>query len=964
MGITPVTSSSSRPPGKVVLPARGRVHTLARSSSGASRHTATTQAPPTSVPTTGAGLEDGRVASGAPASPPSGFSDGGTLGGCDRAHVLAAAPGSAAALPAAAAVSKQHALATAAAAAGRHAAAAASVAAERHQLASKAAATERLARTEADDVGARKPGHGMEEAASLLPSQRPGGVRQGRAVPPSTKPSTLVAASTHDASVTGGGGPTPSTPPPKCDPTTGAACAAPNFLVRIIKHRSHLRLQRTRARETHRTSARSLAKMPPPRRDFPAFPFAPYQIQSEFMSFLYAALSSGPRALALFESPTGTGKTLSIICSALQWLLDHHDAAAGGHPDRADGSTAAASGGEDEEPDWMRDFTPLLPKKESTKKTKPHPARRQESRKTAGAEKSEDDGEDEFLLDEYESDDEEGTRRQAGKRAYCGGGSSSESDDDGDEEEEEEVTPKVEGDNRKGSRAKTSCGCPMLAKRSLQKLFRSEVSDHGALDIEDLAQIGKKIGTCPYYGARDMVRSADLVVLPYQSLLLKSARESLGLNLKNSVVIIDEAHNLADSLTSMCNSKITSSQVSGYANKLFITQDGMNNLNHLQQHDEGSSIARFQALANFLRSLLNCNDDGRIIVARQKPGGQPEDAYIKFVMLCAEKTFTEVTDDAHAVIMAGGTLQPIEETRLRLFPSLLLSDIKFFSCNHIVPPESILPIAVTRGPSGMTFDFSYGSRSSPTMIEELGRFLCNIVSIVPEGIVMFFASYEYIKQVYDAWTASGTISKISKKKYVFREPRNSVDVEVILNKYKGAIQSCSKNSGDTVNGALLLAVVGGKISEGINFSDGMGRCVLMVGLPYPSPDDMELMETIKHIGNYTSRDDKSFISNDECKLEPGFGILRKCNRSGQEYYENLCMKAVNQSIGRAIRHVNDYAAMLLVDSRYSHTSSSRSFSCPAEKLPQWIKTRLTCGQNYGDVHRLLLQFFKFNKQIR
>ena len=83
-------------------------------------------------------------------------------------------------------------------------------------------------------------------------------------------------------------------------------------------------------------------------------------------------------------------------------------------------------------------------------------------------------------------------------------------------------------------------------------------------------------------------------------------------------------------------------QVSGYANKLLITQDDVNDLNHMLQHDEGSSIARFQALANFLRSLLNCNDDGRIIVARQKPGGQPEDAYIKFVMLSAEKTFSEV----------------------------------------------------------------------------------------------------------------------------------------------------------------------------------------------------------------------------------------------------------------------------------------------------------------------------------
>ena len=48
---------------------------------------------------------------------------------------------------------------------------------------------------------------------------------------------------------------------------------------------------------------------PPPRKEFPAFPFAPYPIQSEFMSFLYAALSSGPGALALLESPTGQSPT-------------------------------------------------------------------------------------------------------------------------------------------------------------------------------------------------------------------------------------------------------------------------------------------------------------------------------------------------------------------------------------------------------------------------------------------------------------------------------------------------------------------------------------------------------------------------------------------------------------------------------------------------------------------------------
>ncbi|KAI8001730.1 ATP-dependent DNA helicase CHL1 [Camellia lanceoleosa] len=104
---------------------------------------------------------------------------------------------------------------------------------------------------------------------------------------------------------------------------------------------------------------------------------------------------------------------------------------------------------------------------------------------------------------------------------------------------------------------KASSRCPMLRKYKLQKQFRSEIYQEGALDIEDLVLLGSRIGTCPYYGSRSEVPAADLVVIPYQSLITKSSRESLGLNLKNNIVIIDEAHNLAGSLVSMYDSKIT-----------------------------------------------------------------------------------------------------------------------------------------------------------------------------------------------------------------------------------------------------------------------------------------------------------------------------------------------------------------------------------------------------------------------
>lgn len=39
--------------------------------------------------------------------------------------------------------------------------------------------------------------------------------------------------------------------------------------------------------------------------------------------------------------------------------------------------------------------------------------------------------------------------------------------------------------------------------------------------------------------------------------------------------------------------------------------------------------------------------------------------------------------------------------------------------------------------------------------------------------------------------------------------------------------------------------------------------------------------------------------------------------ASRQYYEDLCMKAVNQCVGRVVRHARDYAAVLLVDVRYA-----------------------------------------------
>lgn len=179
---------------------------------------------------------------------------------------------------------------------------------------------------------------------------------------------------------------------------------------------------------------------------------------------------------------------------------------------------------------------------------------------------------------------------------------------------------------------------------------------------------------------------------------------------------------------------------------------------------------------------------------------------------------------------------------------------------------------------------------------------------------------------------SGVLERILTKKKVFKEPRAGGQLtEKMLLDYSRA---CKRKNDDITaslpsSGAFLLSVIGGKLSEGLNFSDDLGRCVCVVGLPYPNRTSPELMEKMKY--------------------------LDSVGASSADYYENLCMKVVNQSIGRAIRHINDYAAVLLIDERYTQPRIQN-------KLPQWIRRSAKCPGQYGAVQGTLAKFFREKKQ--
>ena len=48
------------------------------------------------------------------------------------------------------------------------------------------------------------------------------------------------------------------------------------------------------------------------------FPYTPYQGQLDYSNDLYSVIQTG--GVGIFESPTGTGKSLGIITGACKWL--------------------------------------------------------------------------------------------------------------------------------------------------------------------------------------------------------------------------------------------------------------------------------------------------------------------------------------------------------------------------------------------------------------------------------------------------------------------------------------------------------------------------------------------------------------------------------------------------------------------------------------------------------------------
>ncbi|KAJ2345210.1 ATP-dependent DNA helicase chl1 [Coemansia sp. RSA 2671] len=852
-----------------------------------------------------------------------------------------------------------------------------------------------------------------------------------------------------------------------------------------------------------------------------SFPIAtPYPIQLDFMQRLFETIER--REFAIFESPTGTGKSLSIICGALTWLKHDSERKARTAPTAAS-STAVTD--DDQRPDWVVAYEKKQQldagnaagsdendaqqkylrwvantrRREAAERKKGLMASRRgvptaskaESNKRKTDEGGNGSDDEVVVVEAYYSGDEDAQQkpsngldddgqvhysaevrklleRRAGNRPLYDSSDDSDNDDSSDSAvppKEPSITKVIYASRthsqlqqfvneikrtqfasadkvkcvtlgsrmqlcvneraRQGAQSvhainerclemqtagsKKSARCGYLPLQHTLMLDFKDATGSAIMDIEELAKEGRRRCTCPYYGARASVNGAHVVALPYNTLLSRSARQAMGISLAGNVVVIDEAHNLVDTILAIHSIsldlrtvKALQEMVQMYFTKYWRRLKG-SNVTYIRQ-----TTALLKALSKFMQTIadgttrvvsvnefltmahadhinvykidrylresklgrkLNMFSDRlvqkdsdvpskrptatvRETVAGPAPAtavaafeafmeclGKPDrtgsrliiratsssksgvEVELKYLQLDPSEAFGEICSEARAVVLAGGTMKPANDVVEQLLPSqsepqstpldlkLDPANARLFAWSHVVDRSHICSVVVGSGPTGAALRFAHGDQGDPAKLREAGLALAALCQVTPGGVVAFFPSYALLDRMHRNWTSAGIVDRISKRKPVFVE--SSTSSGDVLELYSARV----KAAGST--GALLLSVVGGRLSEGINFSDELGRAVVMVGVPFPSLASPELAERLAYYEGMAGAPSATS------------GVIGSMGPRARELYESLCMRAVNQSIGRAIRHRNDYAAIVLLDARYAEPRIAR-------KLPAWI----------------------------
>jgi DNA excision repair protein ERCC-2 len=567
---------------------------------------------------------------------------------------------------------------------------------------------------------------------------------------------------------------------------------------------------------------------------------------------------------------------------------------------------------------------------------------------------------------------------------------------------------------KKRVKYKTPSSCSFYDNYLTQPIQLNAASS--TLNIEDLLEMGKDQHICPYFSAKSLIASSDFILCNYPYIIDYKVNEELLKNLtKESIVIIDEAHNIDDVCVDSMTLKIDKflldkahenlqtlvgqydkrkqenldifekeykKLISSTRNQMEVegkskSQNGANGQNHkmmqnlesmdkekmksldvmpgslrkathffsftrrilaylsnfmkqrevlifesdsfihhlkVSTHIDESGLLfaskRLQSLLetiqfldideiiplsvvfSFAETLASFSKGFRIIFEPFYDTGKKVSPVLQLVCLDSSIAMKSILNVAGSVVLTSGTMTPMD-----LYTRILdLGKTRAISIEPQKSRNNISPLIVTKANDQSFLTTEFSERGNGIVSKNYGELLVELARIVPDGIVVFFPSYSYMEEIVTEWNKLALIEDLLKYKLLFIETKDQAQTSLALQNYKNAIERG--------RGGIFLCVARGKVAEGVDFKNHLGRCALVIGIPFQYTKSRALMCRTEF-------------------LEKNFGILQK------QFIVFDAMRQTAQCLGRVVRGKMDYGIMILADRRYSEEKT--------DTLPQWIQ---------------------------
>uniref|UniRef100_A0A670JL03 General transcription and DNA repair factor IIH helicase subunit XPD n=1 Tax=Podarcis muralis TaxID=64176 RepID=A0A670JL03_PODMU len=270
---------------------------------------------------------------------------------------------------------------------------------------------------------------------------------------------------------------------------------------------------------------------------------------------------------------------------------------------------------------------------------------------------------------------------------------------------------------------------------------------------------------------------------------------------------------------------------------------------------------------------------------------------LHFSCMDASIAIKPVFERFQSVIITSGTLSPLD-----IYPKILdFRPVTMATFTMTLARTCLCPMIVGRGNDQVTISSKFETREDIAVIRNYGNLLLEMSAIVPDGIVAFFTSYQYMENIVASWYEQGILENIQRNKLIFIETQDGAETSMALEKYQ---EACENG-----RGAILLSVARGKVSEGIDFVHHYGRAVIMFGVPYVYTQSRILKARLDYLRDQFQIRENDFLTFD-------------------------AMRHAAQCVGRAIRGKTDYGLMVFADKRFARADKRG-------KLPRWIQEHIT-----------------------